>query len=120
MKDARRGLHSLVEDTLPEGRLLEFIEHSPAQVLNLFPSTQLSSESLRNMTGPCDLPAPVALRARHRGLPVQPEVIFALQYRPGQPRILRHHCHHRLPVAAPAFDILCPTADRVVLLPATL
>lgn len=36
MKDARRGLHSLVEDILPAGRLLELNEHSPAQVLNLW------------------------------------------------------------------------------------
>ncbi len=42
MKDARRGLHSLVEDSLPAGSLLELNEHSPAQVLNLFPSTRPS------------------------------------------------------------------------------
>jgi hypothetical protein len=48
MKDARRGLHSLVEDILPAGRLLEFIEHSPAQVLNLCPPTQPSHDTWRN------------------------------------------------------------------------
>ena len=50
MKDARRGLHSLVEDILPEGSPPEFTEHSPAQVLNLYPSTQPSSDTWRNMT----------------------------------------------------------------------
>ncbi|PKO83739.1 MAG: hypothetical protein CVU17_06555 [Betaproteobacteria bacterium HGW-Betaproteobacteria-11] len=55
MKDARRGLHSLVEDTLPIGSLLELNEHSPAQVLNLYSSTQPSSETLRNMPGLCFL-----------------------------------------------------------------
>lgn len=50
MKDARRGLHSLVEDIPPEGSLLEVIEHSPAQVLNLYPSTQPSHDTWRNMT----------------------------------------------------------------------
>jgi hypothetical protein len=114
MKDSRRGLHSLVEDILPAGRLLEFIEHSPAQVLNLFPSTQPSSEILRNMPGLCVPQRSAPLRCR--SLAVQAEIVAATQHRPGQPSVLRRHRYHRFPVAAPTFDIPRPAADRVIFL----
>ena len=115
MKDARRGLPSLAEDTLPAGSLPEFNEHSPVQVLNLISSTQPSHDTWRN-TIRLRTRRQRALRPRRSLLAGPPKIFPAPQHRPGQAGILRRHRPHRLPVAAPALDVPRPATDGVLLL----